>query len=115
MKLWLIALTLLLAACPKSSSPPPVDNAGGGTSTPAAACQSDDDCVASCARTDECCDQLCEPCEQVFVKADLEAHRTWQVNACDPTTCPVARCMAPTEATSARCEAGACVLERRPL
>ena len=115
MKLWLIALTLLLSACPKGSTPPPVDNTGGGGASEAGECQSDDDCVVSCSRPNECCDQLCPPCEQAFSKAELEAHLSWQGPACAATSCPVAKCMAPTEETFAKCEAGQCVTGRKPF
>jgi hypothetical protein len=115
MKLWFVALVFALSACTKGNTPPPVDNTGGGGTPVAAACTADTDCVVSCAQPEQCCDQLCPPCEQAWLKSDLETHHTWQVNACDPSQCPVAKCMAPTEETFARCEAGACVVGRRPL
>lgn len=118
MKPWLIALVLLVAACKKSSTPPAVTNTGdpGQVSEPAVnECTTDDDCVVSCAREADCCDQLCGPCEQAFNVADMEGLEAWRAERCAATSCPVAKCMAPTEETFARCDAGTCVVERRPI
>jgi hypothetical protein len=78
-------------------------------------CASDADCVVSCARKNDCCDQLCAPCEQVFLKAELEAHENWRAASCAATTCPVARCRPPEARTTAKCNAGTCTIERTPL
>jgi len=116
MKLWIPAIALVLAACTKPAPTPPVDNTGGDeTPVAAGACQADSDCVVSCAQPENCCDQLCPPCEQVFLRTELEAHEAWRNASCAATSCPVAKCMAPTEETFARCESGACVLDRRPI
>jgi hypothetical protein len=120
---------VVLAGCPRSPSGPPAGDPEppvsdpdpeppgntGGDPTQAGACRTDDDCVVSCARPTECCDQLCEPCEQVWPRSELEAHEAWRGGSCAGASCPVARCRAPVETTSARCEAGACVLVRTPL
>src|SRR5687767_12554169 len=109
-----IVIGVALAGCPGKSSPSPSvpENTTPEPDEPAAGgCESDDDCVISCARPDECCDQLCDPCEQAWLRSDLEAHEDWRGPACAATSCPVARCAAPTEETIARCEAGACVVE----
>jgi len=81
----------------------------------AAACQTDADCVVSCERPNECCDQLCPPCAQVFTRASLEALRAWRASRCGGTSCPVAKCAAPGEQSVAHCRAGQCALERVPL
>jgi predicted small lipoprotein YifL len=100
--------------------PPAVGEGGGSTATPAAggsdalACQSDADCVVSCARANECCDQLCPPCAQVFNKASLEALMTWRKDSCADKSCPMAKCMAPKEDTVAHCTSGQCTIERVP-
>lgn len=88
---------------------------GEPTAGTGATCASDADCVITCARPSECCDQLCEPCRQVMHKNDLAAHETWRSQSCSADTCPVARCMPPKESTTARCEAGACVVQTQPL
>ena len=125
------ALAFAVAACEKEGSPPepaapqqtpPLAPSGPDSPPPppgptgaAPVCQSDADCVISCARAGECCDQLCPPCAQAFHKDALAAHETWRGPACAATSCPVARCMAPKEETVARCSSGTCVVERRPL
>jgi hypothetical protein len=118
-------VVLSVAACHKSSAPPlePTgldapppsggqagEAAGGGE----AACKSDDDCVVSCARPSECCDQLCPPCAQVFTKDALAALDAWKSQNCAAVSCPVAKCMAPKEQTIAKCNAGTCTIERVP-
>jgi hypothetical protein len=128
------SLALLLvssfAACAKEGPPPAAGGnaatgAGAATtpgatpSTPAAgdatlACSSDADCVVSCARANECCDQLCPPCAQVFNKASLEALMNWRKDSCAGKSCPMAKCMAPKEDTVAHCTAGQCTIERVP-
>src|SRR5687768_2864507 len=118
---FLVCALLLLAACPASPPPPvsqpPPPPTGSAPPPPVAtgSCTSDADCVGSCARKSECCDQLCEPCNQVFLKAELEAHESWRAASCGTTTCPVARCMPPAARSVARCNAGACVIEQTPL
>jgi hypothetical protein len=123
-----IAFALMsVAACHKSSGPPPEPTgtdapapsaggeAGGGDAPAAAmACKSDDDCVVSCARPSECCNQLCPPCEQVFTKDALAALETWKSQNCAAVSCPMAKCMAPKEQTVARCTSGTCTIERVP-
>jgi len=125
MKSFLIGLALTTslvvagAACKKEAAPstPPVQNTTATTppGSPDVACTSDDDCTVTCARPQECCDQLCPPCEQAMLKTELAVHEEWRARSCDPATCPVAKCMAPTEETFARCDAGKCVVERRPV
>jgi hypothetical protein len=120
MKAFAFAIVIGLAACSGKSSPEP---ATPENTTPdpdpdpvaAGGCATDDDCVISCAQPDECCDQLCPPCEQAWLRSDLDAHEAWRGPACAATSCPVAKCMAPTEETIARCREGACVVERRPI
>jgi hypothetical protein len=112
---------VVLAACKTASTPAPVQNTGEvpGDDEPVAVsageCQADADCVVSCARPDDCCDQLCGPCEQVFLATELAELEQWRADRCGTESCPVARCARPTEETFARCADGACVLERRPL
>lgn len=124
MRVLLAALTLLLAACPApGSSPAPaggatggaIDNTGGAPPPAPGVCTMDADCVISCARPNECCDQLCEPCEQAWHRDLLAEHQAWKGTACADTECPVARCKQPTEQTIAVCREGACVVERQPL
>lgn len=125
MRVLLAALTLLLAACPApGSNPAPtgggttggaIDNAGGAPPPAPGVCTMDADCVISCARPNECCDQLCEPCEQAWHRDLLAEQQAWKSGACDQTECPVARCKQPTERTTAVCREGACVVEREPL
>jgi len=115
-----------LAACQKEGPPPatgaattpatetPATGAPAAGGSEALACQSDADCVVSCARANECCDQLCPPCAQVFNKTSLEALMTWRKDSCAATSCPMAKCMAPKEDTVAHCSAGQCTIERVP-
>lgn len=135
MRALLCSLALLfvvspLTACHKEGPPPatggttaPATGGETGTGTPATpaagegdalACQTDADCVVSCARAHECCDQLCPPCAQVFNKASLEALMTWRKDSCEGKQCPMAKCMAPKEETVAHCTAGQCTIERVP-
>ncbi len=112
-------LLLLLVACQKegpspSASPPPPPT-GQSQETPAAtACQTDADCVASCARASECCDQLCPPCEQVFNRDGLAALMSWRGEHCAAVSCPMAKCIAPKEDSVAHCTAGQCTLSKVP-
>jgi predicted small lipoprotein YifL len=120
-----------LVACQKEGPPPASTPAPTSstetpatetptTGTPAAgaddalACASDADCEVSCARVNECCDQLCPPCAQVFNKASLEALMKWRKETCGDTSCPMAKCMAPKEDTVAHCTGGKCTMERVP-
>jgi hypothetical protein len=114
---------LAFVACKKDA--PPVADPGDGTGTAAVgntggevgaggfSCATDDDCVISCAQKDNCCDQLCPPCRQAYHKDELAQIEAWRegAGACSAQECPVAKCMAPTEETVARCQAGACVVE----
>jgi hypothetical protein len=130
----ILGAALLLSGCSKEGPPPasggstggdttaePAGEPGGepatGTSTAGEGptCQSDADCVVSCSRTNECCDQLCPPCEQVFHKDALAALEQWKGPNCAAVSCPVAKCMAPKEETIARCTSGQCTIERRPV
>ncbi|WP_437638431.1 hypothetical protein [Sorangium sp. So ce854] len=77
-------------------------------------CATDADCVVSCARAGQCCDQLCPPCDQAFHRDALAAHEQWRARSCAAESCPVAKCMAPKEDSIARCAAGQCVVERVP-
>jgi hypothetical protein len=123
MKNLLISFALFVAlgtGCTKDAPAP--EPSGGTQAEPAAdpapaalACQGDSDCIISCAQQGECCDQLCPPCNQAFHRDALAAHEQWRTASCAATSCPVAKCMAPTEETVARCSAGQCVVERRPL
>jgi hypothetical protein len=124
MKNLLISFALFVAtttACAKDAPPP---EPSGGTAVapipepPSAEplqCQGDSDCIISCAQQGECCDQLCPPCNQAFHRDALAAHEQWRTASCAATSCPVAKCMAPTEETVARCAGGQCVVERRPI
>ena len=117
-----------LGACQKEGPPPATGGAttpATGTETPATgtpaagssdalACATDADCVVSCARASECCDQLCPPCAQVFNKTSLEALMKWRQDSCAGKSCPMAKCMAPKEDTIAHCTAGQCTIERVP-
>jgi hypothetical protein len=108
-------LALALSACSRGALPGPEPGPGNAGGTPAAdgVCRSDDDCVISCAQPDECCGQLCPPCEQAWHRDALAAHRVWSESACEDVVCPVARCMAPDHDTDAVCRAGACVVVSR--
>ncbi len=113
-----LVLGLLLAGCPRSSSSPPAEDPEPGNTTDEPAptgCRTDGDCHITCAVADQCCDQLCEPCRQAMTTDQLAAHEAWQAQSCADTSCPQARCMAPQETTTARCEAGACVVDTTPL
>ena len=111
-----------LTACQKEGPPPTTGAAATppASGTPAAAgsealaCQTDADCVVSCARASECCDQLCPPCAQVFNKTSLEALMQWRKDSCGDKSCPMAKCMAPKEDTVAHCTSGQCTIERVP-
>ena len=140
MKPLLLSFALLLLACQKAGpSPEPVSPADGTGAAPAtepaaepaepaepaaepapaagtaARCTTDADCVVSCARPSQCCDQLCPPCEQVFHKDELAAHEKWRSAKCAAVSCPVAKCMAPKEQTIGRCSSGQCTIERKPI
>jgi hypothetical protein len=112
------ALAVGFAGCGASQKndvpPAPVEPAKGGSAAGTHTCQTDADCVVSCARPQECCDQLCPPCDQAFHKDALAAHEAWRSESCAATSCPVAKCMAPTEDSVARCAAGTCTVERVP-
>ena len=120
MKALLLAFALLVggAGCGSSQKddvpPAPVETAKPGSAAGTVTCQTDADCVVSCARPQECCDQLCPPCDQAFHKDALAAHEAWRAQSCAATSCPVAKCMAPTEDSVARCSAGTCIVERVP-
>jgi hypothetical protein len=119
MKNVVLAFALLVVACSKSS-PPPVEPSTEppATEMPAAGaptCSTDADCVVSCSKPNDCCDQLCPPCEQVFNTAGLAELDTWKQGNCAATQCPVAKCMAPREETFARCVSGSCTIERKPV
>jgi hypothetical protein len=113
------------AACSKSGPPPETVPASGGEATPggepgtpaptAMTCSTDDDCVVSCARPSECCDQLCPPCEQIFNKEAFAALDKWKGEHCAAVSCPMAKCMAPKEQTVARCTSGTCTIDRVPV
>ena len=116
----LLSLTLA-SAChkegPAAATPTPA--ASSDPAAPAAAgdaltCQTDADCVVSCARASECCDQLCPPCAQAFNHTSLDALMKWRGESCAAVSCPMAKCMAPKEETSAKCEAGQCTVVRTP-
>ncbi|XXX80161.1 hypothetical protein WMF30_15455 [Sorangium sp. So ce134] len=129
-----------LAGCHKEApaqAPPPVDAAprtqdpAAGTGAPAGdgsgatpgdgsnattepRCEADADCVVSCAKVGQCCDQLCPPCDQAYHRDALAALQQWRAARCAAESCPVAKCMAPKEDSVARCKAGQCVVERVP-
>jgi hypothetical protein len=113
------ALFLLVACAKNGPAPEPVTPTPTPTETPATAeaptCESDGDCVVSCARPDDCCNQLCPPCEQVFHKDALAALETWRSGNCAAVSCPVAKCMAPKEEAVGRCTEGHCTIERTPI
>ncbi|WP_438009576.1 hypothetical protein WME89_13395 [Sorangium sp. So ce321] len=77
-------------------------------------CETDADCVVSCARTEDCCDQLCPPCDQAFHRDALAALQQWRAQSCAAVSCPVAKCMAPKEDSVARCASGQCLVQRVP-
>jgi hypothetical protein len=119
MRILLLASAFAIAACSGSSTPSstpapdPVDNSGGSA---AAECASDDDCVVSCAVPEQCCDaQLCEPCQQVYTRAELAAIDDWRARSCAGESCPMAKCMAPTEQAVAVCSAGQCEIKLVPV
>ncbi|KYF65575.1 hypothetical protein BE15_41975 [Sorangium cellulosum] len=101
---------------PTSGAPAPTGSAAldgsGAASQPR--CAADADCVVSCARPEQCCDQLCPPCNQAFHRDALAAHEAWRARSCAAESCPVAKCMAPKEDSIARCSAGQCTVERVP-
>ncbi|AUX41654.1 hypothetical protein SOCE26_030760 [Sorangium cellulosum] len=86
----------------------------GSNAAPGPRCATDADCVVSCAREGDCCDQLCPPCDQAFHREALGALQQWRAERCAAASCPVAKCMAPKEDSVARCSAGQCVAERVP-
>ncbi|WP_437489613.1 hypothetical protein WME75_11045 [Sorangium sp. So ce1014] len=98
-------------ASPADGSGAPADGSGAATEP---RCEADADCVASCARAGQCCDQLCPPCDQAFHRDALAALQQWRAASCAAESCPVAKCMAPKEDSVARCKAGQCVVERVP-
>ena len=124
MRILILVASIALFACNKDA--PPVaepqpetatpENTGGDPTQAAGAftCATDDDCVISCAQKDNCCDQLCPPCRQAFHTDELAQIEQWRAGACAAQECPVAKCMAPTETTVARCQAGACAVETTP-
>lgn len=117
-----LVIALALTACSGPSTPAtttsttdPVDNSGGGASA-GGECASSEDCVISCAAPDQCCDaQLCEPCQQVYTRAELAALDAWKAASCADASCPMAKCMAPTEQAVAACNAGQCEVQMAPL
>lgn len=112
------------ATSPAAQPPPGAESAPAAQAPPAAGeprsaaadlrCEADADCVVSCARAGQCCDQLCPPCNQVFHRDALAELQKWRAASCAAESCPVAKCMAPKEDSVARCKAGACVIERVP-
>lgn len=98
-------------AAPGDGSGASADGSGAATEP---RCEADADCVASCARAGQCCDQLCPPCDQAFHRDALAALQQWRAASCAAESCPVAKCMAPKEDSVARCKAGQCVVERVP-
>jgi len=116
----LIVLSFAFVACHKDTPPAatPPDNTGGEVQAGGKfACATDDDCVVSCAQRENCCDQLCPPCRQAYHKDELAELEAWRAGpgACEAQECPMAKCMAPTEATTARCQEGQCVVETTPI
>ncbi|WP_437870789.1 hypothetical protein [Sorangium sp. So ce363] len=111
-------------APPASQAPPAAETSPAAQPPPAAGepraaaseprCEADADCVVSCARAGQCCDQLCPPCDQAFHRDALAELQKWRAASCAAESCPVAKCMAPKEDSVARCKAGACVVERVP-
>lgn len=111
-------------ASPASQAPPAAESSPAAQPPPAAGepraaatearCEADADCVVSCARAGQCCDQLCPPCNQAFHRDALAELQKWRAASCAAESCPVAKCMAPKEDSVARCKAGACVVERVP-
>ncbi|WP_438035875.1 hypothetical protein [Sorangium sp. So ce204] len=109
---------------PAAQPPPGAESAPAAQAPPAAGepraaaaeprCEADADCVVSCARAGQCCDQLCPPCDQAFHRDALAELQKWRAASCAAESCPVAKCMAPKEDSVARCKAGACVVERVP-
>ncbi|WP_437970037.1 hypothetical protein WMF04_12390 [Sorangium sp. So ce260] len=99
------------SAPPADGSVPPADGSGAASEP---RCEADADCVASCARAGQCCDQLCPPCDQAFHRDALAALQQWRAASCAAASCPMAKCMAPKEDSVARCKAGQCVVERVP-
>jgi len=80
-----------------------------------ATCKSDDECVVSCAKTDSCCEQLCQ-CSNVYHRDQLAAIEAAKKEKCPATpACPVARCRPPEHDNVGRCKEGTCVLEQVPL
>ncbi|WP_437977641.1 hypothetical protein WMF11_12500 [Sorangium sp. So ce295] len=96
----------------QAATPPPAGEPRAAASE--LRCEADTDCVASCARAGQCCDQLCPPCDQAFHRDALAELQKWRAASCAAESCPVAKCMAPKEDSVARCKAGACVVERVP-
>ncbi|WP_437783632.1 hypothetical protein [Sorangium sp. So ce1097] len=110
------APTAPVEAAPTTPAAEPDAASGDRTGAEAAPrCATDADCVVSCARAGQCCDQLCPPCAQAFHRDALAAHEQWRARSCAAESCPVAKCMAPKEDSIARCTAGQCVVERVPL
>jgi hypothetical protein len=97
-------------AAPEPVASEPAPEAAGD----APRCESDSDCVATCAREGQCCDDLCPPCDNAFHKDALAKHEAWKAQTCT-AECPVAKCMAPTEEPVAKCKEGACVVELVPV
>ncbi|KYF70248.1 hypothetical protein BE17_36935 [Sorangium cellulosum] len=95
-----------------SASPTDTGDGSGAASSPR--CETDADCVVSCARPADCCDQLCPPCDQAFHRDELAALQQWRAQSCAAASCPVAKCMAPKEESVARCASGQCLVQRVP-
>ncbi|XXT22681.1 hypothetical protein WME94_14115 [Sorangium sp. So ce429] len=102
------------AVTPASPTDPGTAAGDGSGAASGPRCETDADCVVSCARAGDCCDQLCPPCDQAFHRDELAALQQWRSQSCAAVSCPVAKCMAPQEDSVARCAAGQCLVQRVP-
>lgn len=124
----LLALSLVLAVACKDrplepASAPPTEELGARgalrrlldeAGDAATACERDEDCAVTCHVDGQCCDQLCQ-CTNVYARTFVDTLEAQRSRLCRGEPCPVASCMAPTEQVVARCDAGRCVAEVKPL
>jgi hypothetical protein len=97
--------------------PPPLSQAPVAPPDDANACQADADCVITCARPNDCCDQLCG-CSNAVSATWLAGHQAWKGEQCTEAVCPIAACAPPRFEAVARCVENRCkaeLVERAPL
>jgi hypothetical protein len=80
-----------------------------------AECQANEDCAISCRIPNECCKQLCGPCEQAYPTEKAAELDDWRDKNCDLMKCPKARCRDREYDTYAACVTGKCVVKQKPI